>query len=105
MAETVMLNVRLPRDLKDHGTQVLQRNGTNVTEFVRSAFQYLEDEQRLPEYAQTSACSVYDQRRKNLRRIAGMLARAGTAEGPQEPVDAKALRHERLDQRYKDYLS
>ena len=50
MAATATLNVRLPEDLKDRGAQVLRREGVSVSDAVRGLYEYMEKEQRLPEF-------------------------------------------------------
>ena len=58
MAATATLNVRLPEDLKDRGAQVLRREGVSVSDAVRGLYEYMEKEQRLPEFIERGCPSL-----------------------------------------------
>lgn len=50
---TAQLNVRIDADLKAAGDSVLERFGVSSVQIVRSAWQYMADHQRLPEFVVT----------------------------------------------------
>ena len=68
------LNIRLNEPLKRHGMEVLDKEGLGVSEAVRSLFEYLEREQKLPSEV-FGSCSQdpYEKRRNLLRNMVGIL--------------------------------
>jgi len=52
---TAQLNVRIDADLKAAGDAVLERFGASSVQVVRSAWQYMADHQRLPDFVQANA--------------------------------------------------
>ena len=72
MAASATLNVRLPEPLKNHGTQVLEREGLGPSEAIRALYEYMEREQSVPEcIKQTDTQDKYATRRELLREFAG----------------------------------
>lgn len=87
---TATLNVRLPKELKEHGMQVLEREGVSVSELVRDIFKYLEQNQQLPDCidgVQEKKRPTAEERRQTLNSIAGILP---------GDIDADKMRLERL---------
>lgn len=75
MGEETMstLNIRLPRDLKSHGLQVLDRAGISTSEAVRGLFRLLEREQDVPNWMTSdSTDDIFEERRNLLREVAGI---------------------------------
>lgn len=50
MAATATINARISESLKRQGGQVLDRYGVSTTEAVRSLYEYLAREQRVPDW-------------------------------------------------------
>lgn len=77
MAATATLNVRLPEDLKDRGAQVLKREGVSVSDAVRGLYEYMEREQRLPEFikpaSEDARRAAVGRKRSTLRDMVGIL--------------------------------
>ena len=72
MAASATLNVRLPEPLKNHGTQVLEREGLGPSEAIRALYEYMEREQSVPEcIKQADKQDKYAARRNLLREFAG----------------------------------
>ena len=71
MANDTMLNVRLDKTLKEHGCQVLERNGVSVSTLVRAAFEYLEQTQSLPSQLFDQQQSAGQRRRQLVRSMVG----------------------------------
>lgn len=89
MASDAVLNIRLPKDLKLHGNQVLERNGLSVTQVVRNLYEYMEREQAVPhELEAGSSDALYQQRRMLLRKVAG----SSTCAQSQNTKDIRAER-------------
>ena len=63
--------MRLPEDLKDRGAQVLRREGVSVSDAVRGLYEYMEKEQRLPEFIkpanEDARRSAVERKRSTLR--------------------------------------
>lgn len=85
------LNVRLPEDLKEHGMQVLDREGVSVTGLVRGLFAYLEQAQDIPEFLldveQESKRTAIKRKKEALDSLVGIIP---------SNIDAASVRHERL---------
>lgn len=94
MAATATLNVRLPEDLKDRGAQVLKREGVSVSDAVRGLYEYMEKEQRLPEFIkpanEDARRAAVERKRSALRDMVGILPASTCA-------DASALWREHLE--------
>ena len=60
------MNIRLEPALKQHGVEVLRREGFTVTEAVRALFRYMEINQKLPDDLCTTA--DVEQSRADCRR-------------------------------------
>lgn len=91
MAVAGTINARLPEDLKRRGGQVLAREGVSTTQAVRCLYEYLEREQRVPEWMRgdAGACDEVSKRREKLRSLVGVV-------DVPRGVDAR--------QEYRDYL-
>ena len=73
MAQAGTLNVRLPETLKQHGCEVLDRQGVSTSEAVRALFTYLEREQELPSQLFAVASPPADPRRNLMREMVGII--------------------------------
>lgn len=94
MAADAVLNIRLPKELKAHGNQVLERNGKSISQVVRDLYEYMESEQDLPSFAKKdAACDKYAERRELLKDLQLNI------EIPDD-VDLKSIRHERVMKKY-----
>ena len=71
MKNSTMVNVRLDADLKGRGCAVLDKNGVSVTQLVRRAFEYLDQNQRLPEELFSQQGDETAARRQQLRAAVG----------------------------------
>lgn len=73
MEQNATLNARLPMSLKQHGCEVLEREGVGVSEVIRALFEYLECNQKIPE--ELAGCAgmseLKETKRASLRSIAG----------------------------------
>ena len=72
-----MLNVRLDPTLKQHGMEVLEREGVSVTEIIRRLFIYFDEHQALPPELirsnESSAEDPFAQRRALMSSMVGIL--------------------------------
>ncbi len=74
MASDAVLNVRLPKELKDQGNQVLERNGLSVSKAVRKLYEFMVREQDVPPFAlDQDADGSVEQKRLLLRSLAGVV--------------------------------
>ena len=76
MAKDATLNIRLEPTLKQHGAEVLQREGLTVTEAVRALYLYLEANQKFPDElrnANHDQQSRADRRRELMHSMVGIL--------------------------------
>lgn len=74
MPSDAVLNIRLPKSLKEHGNQVLSRNGVSVSKAVRRLYEYMEREQALPDViADAADVGRCNDRRRLLREIVGVV--------------------------------
>lgn len=74
MPSDAVLNIRLPKSLKEHGNQVLSRNGMSVSKAVRRLYEYMEREQTLPDViADATDIGRCNDRRRLLREIVGVV--------------------------------
>ncbi len=70
---TATLNIRLPQDLKEHGLQVLDREGVSTSEAVRGLFRLLDKEQCVPGWVtEGEKTGTFEQRRRLVREIASI---------------------------------
>lgn len=90
---TATLNVRIPKELKERGMQVLEREGVSVSELVRDVFKYMEAQQELPVFAGPGLRGPSQKEAECERRRAAMRSLIGIL--PPD-VDIDAARHERL---------
>lgn len=89
---TATLNIRLPKELKQHGQQVLDREQVSTSDLIRSLYQYMEEHQEIPSFAKNSA-SATEEKRRSLQSMAGRIAIS---------EDAEAQWREHLGQKYGD---
>lgn len=69
---TVMLNVRIPVQLKERGAEVLGRSRVSVSDAVRALFEEMERTQELPEcVVRMTQRETVDDRRAQLRHLVG----------------------------------
>lgn len=98
MGATATLNVRLPKELKEHGSQVLDRNGLSVSDAVRGLYEYLQDNQCLPAFLEeASGGSLYERRRELARSMVGIVSIPNG-------FDARCAHDERLTKRCGEFL-
>lgn len=99
MSSDAVLNIRLPKSLKEHGNQVLSRNGVSVSKAVRRLYEYLEREQSLPDIiADDSVTEKNPDKRHLLREIVGVI-------DVPDDFDAKQVYRDHLVERYERSLS
>ena len=70
-AQSAMLNVRMPKELKTCGEEVLRANGLNATTAVRVLYEQLAKTQEVPEWMNTSNAHTAVKKRQTLRKVAG----------------------------------
>ncbi len=68
---TVMLNVRMPQELKVTGDEVLSSHGIGVSEAIRKFYEQLSTSQELPKWLMNSNSAKIDDKRMLLREIVG----------------------------------
>lgn len=100
MGTTATINARIPESLKEHGSQILERDGVSPTELIRSVYRYMEKEQRIPECLDVSAAGGTDAFEKR-RAIARSLR--GTVRVP-DGIDLEDLRAQRIGSKYEGLL-
>lgn len=94
MASDAVLNIRLPKELKKHGNQVLEQNGKSVSQVVRDLYEYMESQQDLPAFAKRNrTIDKYAERRNLLKKIEPGI------EIP-EDFDLKSAKHDRIMEKY-----
>lgn len=73
MAVAGTINARLPEDLKLQGNKVLEREGISTTQAIRRLYEYLEKEQKIPDWIADKADdqSEVERRRRKLRELTG----------------------------------
>ena len=98
MATDAVLNIRLPKELKDHGNQVLKKNGVSVSSIVRDLYEYMEKEQKIPDcLLQDKAESKGEMRRKLVRELANSIDLS-------EELDYKKAKEDYLFEKYGESL-
>ena len=98
MGPIATINVRLPLELKERGSAVLDRNNVTVTDLVRELYSYMEREQRIPScLSPESPEDAVARRRRQLRECVGVLR-------VPEGANLKSLRDERMAERYGEFL-
>lgn len=94
MPSDAVLNIRLPKDLKKHGNQVLERHGKSVSQIVRDLYTYMESEQDIPDFAKDDQPrDKYAERRDILKGIEPSIKIP-------DDVDPKDVRHARIIEKY-----
>ncbi|MDR2671744.1 MAG: hypothetical protein LBC35_00265 [Coriobacteriales bacterium] len=93
------INVRIPAILKQRGEAVLRKNKVSVSDAMRSFYEYLATEQRIPDFIEKSLSHQDDlikEQRRLLRMIAGITSgmQDKQAQGS-ELFNAKAARLKR----------
>ena len=75
MESNATLNIRLPKTLKEHGSQVLNYNEISTSQAVRKLFEYMEREQKIPDcIASADSEDKYEQRRELIKSFTGCAA-------------------------------
>ena len=74
MAQIGTLNVRLSESLKRHGCEVLERYGVSTSDAIRTLFEYLEREQKLPDQLFGEPDGSIDARRILMREMVGCIS-------------------------------
>ena len=103
MAHEATINARMPEALKRSGTAVLEQCGTSPTQVIRSLYRYMEREGKVPECLDLKLETQRDVRAKKLqvaRSIAGMIQTSNS----ESAIDTKALRAERIQEKYGELL-
>lgn len=74
MSQIATINVRLERHLKDGGTAVLERAGVSPSELVRSAYRYMDKNQKIPPCLDVAVeeGDVVARKREALRTLVGL---------------------------------
>jgi len=89
--QTATINVRLPQSLKMGGDAVLRREGATASSIVRGVYEFLQQEQRLPEFLLDNQPirkqEFIQKKREVLQSLIGVIP---------ADVDLDALRQERL---------
>lgn len=74
MPAEAMLNVRLPRDLKERADKVLAREGVSASRAIRTFYRQIDELQDLPQWLrQEEAADMYETRRRNMHRLVGVI--------------------------------
>ena len=95
LVKDVTLNIRIPQTLKQHGCEVLKREGAGISDVVRGLFEYMEKNQKLPEYLMDYAgASRVKEKREALFDVVG-CKKAGNSS-----VDSVEEYEEYLVERY-----
>ncbi len=89
---TVMLNVRMPQELKDTGDEVLSSYGISTSVAIRKFYEQLTTSQELPEWLKNSNSNKTDNKRQLLREIIGCAPL-------EENMSYKQLKYERLNKK------
>ena len=98
MATDAVLNIRLPKELKEHGNQVLKKNNRSISAVVRDLYEYMEREQKIPDcLVRQEEEPVQARRRRLLREV------AGSVKLPPD-FDYDKAREEYLDKKYGEAL-
>ena len=98
MGPVATINLRLPLELKERGSVVLEKNGVSISDLVRQLYSYMEREQSIPEcLMDVQKDSAVERRRKLLRQSVGVL------QGSQG-VNVDQLKDERIVERYGEFL-
>lgn len=98
MATDAVLNIRLPKELKEHGNQVLKKNNRSVSAVVRDLYEYMEREQKIPDCLMKQEEEPVSMRRRRLLREV-----AGSVTFPSD-FDYDEARAEYLDKKYGEAL-
>ena len=81
-AEMTQLNVRMPKELKTNVDEVLRRNKVTSSEYIRSVWTFIQDEQYLPdlqnfEESEISCASENDEDAEKNARLEAFKNRPG----------------------------
>ena len=93
---TAQLNVRIDAGLKAAGDAVLERFGVSAVQIVRSAWQYMVDHQRPPDFVQANVANQADLTTAETDAGAGMALRLAREAGLR--ADLAAMSYEELRQ-------
>ena len=99
MAATATLNVRMDEGLKERGNQVFARRGISTTEAVRKLYEYVDREQDVPKWMESSSAEdEIARKRRLLRELVGVIS-------VPKDYDVKADYAAYLDEKYKDLIA
>ena len=121
-AEMTQLNVRMPKELKTNVDEVLRRNKVTSSEYIRSVWTFIQDEQYLPdlqnfEESEISCASENDEDEeknakfeafKNRPGIQDMVAEylgVDVADLNNEEIPFKKLKEMAMDEWYEEKLA
>jgi antitoxin component of RelBE/YafQ-DinJ toxin-antitoxin module len=81
-AEMTQLNVRMPKELKTNVDEVLRRNKVTSSEYIRSVWTFIQDEQYLPDLqnfgeSESSCASENDEDAEKNARLEAFKNRPG----------------------------
>ena len=93
---TTQLNVRIDAGLKAAGDAVLARFGVSSVQIVRSAWQYMVDHQRLPDFVQPNVAEQAGRGAAETDAGAGMALRLAREAGLR--AELEAMSYEELRQ-------
>ena len=85
---TAQLNVRIDANLKAAGDAVLERFGVSSVQIIRSAWQYMADHQRLPDFASPDEKGRAGEVAAEVGTGAGMALRLAREAGLRAELDA-----------------
>lgn len=83
MSETIMVNARMDRNLKEQASQVLKRAGITHTQAMVGFYENLVKEQAVPDYLQRDAKDVNDEIQQKRKKLQSMVQMASSNE-PEE---------------------
>lgn len=86
--ETAQLNVRIDPGLKAAGDRVLERFGVSAVHVVRSAWQYMADHQKLPDFVEAGSSVSKAEAQAVADRGIGMAVRLARESGLRAELDA-----------------
>jgi antitoxin component of RelBE/YafQ-DinJ toxin-antitoxin module len=66
-----MVNIRMPKELKASGEEVLHANGISATEAIKLFYEQLGRTQEIPKWIMSADDNELEKKRKLLRKLAG----------------------------------
>lgn len=88
---TAQLNVRIDADLKAAGDAVLERFGVSSVQIVRSAWQYMVNHQRLPDFVEAKPARSTIETQEAAEQGAGMALRLAREAGLRAELEAMSF--------------